>query len=149
MKTNRQYSISEKFEANLYPLNPKVEGDAITIDLGWKNGKREFIKFIGGELRIETVLPTANLEPLSDEDCDIFYDIYESMIHTGVCGDQVKQMISRDWWKHLGGAQGRNYSTLKHDPRLNLGELELLIKSYCRSQVKTPQKQFRQRVCRG
>ncbi len=138
MKKNRQYSISEQFEANLNPISPRQEGDAIIIDLGWKNGKREFIKYIDGGLKTVTVLPPANLAPLSDEDCDTIYGIYESVMYYGECGVE-----------HLGGVQGRNYEHFKHDPRLNLGEFELLTKSYCRSQVKTSKKQFRQRVCRG
>ncbi|WPB76971.1 hypothetical protein KYC5002_49330 [Archangium violaceum] len=133
--------ITPLFESQGGEISAKQQGDALVVDLGFNEGKRETLTYQDGKQTIRREAPPPH-QPADKKDCRYLYeDVYVRFIQNERCGSDLDS---------AGGmAITRALHHLGHDPRLDLEALTPLSHQSCNDRKPLSYTEFKKKICGG
>jgi hypothetical protein len=131
--------ITQVFYSQTGEISTKQEGDTITVDLGYNQGKRATLTYRDGKQTIREIAPKGK-QAAAEDDCKYLYrEIYESFVQGRTCDTGPE---------NVGGMSTiRMLHELEHDPRLDLKTLMTLSVQSCEAGDTLEYSEFKKRIC--
>jgi hypothetical protein len=132
-----KHNYSKGFDSTDNTFKAHLLGkDTITVDLGYKNGRRKFANYHNGKLIISSKPVKTGL---TEKECKILFDIYLDYLYDGQCKKDVADIIPLSMFHNL-------YS-IQQNPSFNKKLFNLVLKQDCQKRSLRNYKNFSSYIC--
>lgn len=142
LKSNSKPTKTEEFFSWLGEIEPKQNGDEITVDLGYNDKKHEILTYKYGKITIKKLNVKGKQKAGNEDDCNYLYNtIYTEYVKAQNCEAEPEE---------VGGmSTARPYYAFTNNPSFNLKTFQGLARSSCKKFDIVKYSTFKKKVCSG